>query len=121
MIPPLNNSFAYVFRDVSNSGPLAPEHLNGVPGLSQRNQQLVDSSRDFLERCCRLLLATFDGAGHFSLEQPPTAMSWEEPVALLLKTAVDFIYISACSVGVSIHKALAEKLIPRSYHLLDYD
>ena len=67
----------------------------------------MDSSRDLLERCCRLLLATFDGGGHFSLEQLPTAMSWEEPVvqALLLKTAVDLLYISACSVGVSIHKA----------------
>ena len=84
-----------------------PEHLNGVPGLSARNQLLVDSSRDLLERCCNLLLATFDGGGHFSLEQPPTAMSWEEPVvqALLLKSAVDLVYISACSVGVSIHKA----------------
>ena len=26
-----------------------PEHLNGVPGLSTRNQLLVDSSRDLLE------------------------------------------------------------------------
>ena len=84
-----------------------PDFLNGLPGLSERDLKGVTDSRELLTRCCQLLTAAFDSGGHVSLEQPPSAMSWEEPVvsAFLLYVSALLVYIPACAFGVSIRKA----------------
>ena len=57
-----------------------PSHLQGVPGLSGPELQKVQESFTMLERCVNCLNLTVSAGGHSHLEQPKTAMSWEEPV-----------------------------------------
>ena len=65
-----------------SGGPKAlrtPSHMQGVPGLSSAKLQKVQESSTILERCVTCLRVTFQAGGHSHLEQPASAMSWEEP------------------------------------------
>ena len=94
-----------VTREAGGSSPAARS------GLPERSTWAfgprVTDSRELLTRCCQLLTAVFDSGGRVSLEQPPSAMSWEESVvsAFLLRGSASLVYIPACVFGVSIHKA----------------
>ena len=56
-----------------------PEFLDGKPGLSADDLLSVQESRLMLTRCVLCASLTFDAGGHSHLEQPPSAMSWQEP------------------------------------------
>ena len=56
-----------------------PEFPFGVPGLSGRDQQRVESSRTLLQRVVQILLAVFSTGGHVCLGQPSSAFSWQDP------------------------------------------
>ena len=64
------------------NGPAAlrtPDFLDGKPGLSADDLLSVQESRLMLTRCVLCASLTFDAGGHSHLEQPPSAMSWQEP------------------------------------------
>ena len=56
-----------------------PEFLEGKPGISADDLLSVQESRLMLTRCVSCASLTFDAGGHSHLEQPPSAMSWQEP------------------------------------------
>ena len=56
-----------------------PEFLEGKPGISANDLLSVQESRLMLTRCVLCASLTFDAGGHSHLEQPPSAMSWQEP------------------------------------------
>ena len=57
-----------------------PEFLDGVPGISGDDLLKVQESNLMLERCIHLLQLVIASGGHGHLEQPSSAMSWEEPL-----------------------------------------
>ena len=60
-----------------------------------------------LARCCACLEAIHSSGGHGHLEQPPSAMSWEESCAKqwLITGQCKCVHEAACKVGKSWHKA----------------
>ena len=56
-----------------------PEFLEGKPGISADDLLSVQESGLMLTRCVLCASLTFDAGGHSHLEQPPSAMSWQEP------------------------------------------
>lgn len=56
-----------------------PEFLDGKPGISADDMLAVQESRLMLTRCVQCATLTFDAGGHSHLEQPSSAMSWQEP------------------------------------------
>ena len=83
-----------------------PEFPFGVPRLSDRDQQRVESSRTLLHRVVQILLAVFGAGGHVCLEQPSSASSWQDPSVQdsLAETAAVCSVVPACCFGLSIHK-----------------
>ena len=74
--------------------------------LLGRDQQRVEASRALLQRVVQILLAVFSTGGHVCLEQPSSALSWQDPSAqdLLAQTAAVCSAVPACSFGLKIHK-----------------
>ena len=93
-----------------------PQHLDGVPGLSGENLQKVQESAIMLERCIICLQVTISSGGHGHLEQPKSAMSWEEPVVqqFIKQHACSCISVAACGFGKDWHKywMFASSFIP---------
>ena len=58
----------------------APEHLNGIPNLSQSEQRRIHSSFTMPCRTVMILTSVHVSGGHVHLEQPQNAMSWLEAV-----------------------------------------
>ena len=83
-----------------------PQHLEGVPGLSGPDLQKVQESNLMLERCIQLLHVVIASGGHGHLEQPSSAMSWEEPMvrAFIRSHACSCTFVSACGYGKDWHK-----------------
>lgn len=69
----------------------SPEHHSGLPGLNADQMTRVQDSFIILYRCTQCLQATYASGGHGHLEQPPTAMSWEE------ECSQQWISTAACS------------------------
>ena len=84
-----------------------PEHLTGVPGISGDDLRKVQESNLMLERCIHLLQLVVASGGHGHLEQPSSAMSWEEPAvrAFIRAHACSCIYVAACGYGKDWHKS----------------
>ena len=95
-----------------------PTHLDGVPGLSGENLQKVQESAIMLERCIQCLQVTISSGGHGHLEQPKSAMSWDEPVVqqFIKQHSCSCISMAACGFGKDWHKywmfATASSFIP---------
>ena len=64
-----------------------PDHLDGLPGLDCHSTEKLQNS--------------FTMLGHGHLEQPPTAMSWQEPSVQqwLLTSGASCIHLAACAFG----------------------
>ena len=72
---------AYSRLKLKPNGPPAlrtPDFLDGKPGISADDLLSVQESRLMLT-CVLCASLTFDAGGHSHLEQPPSAMSWQEP------------------------------------------
>ena len=87
-----------------SGGPKAlrtPSHMQGVPGLNSSELQRVQESSTILERCVTCLRVTFQAGGHSHLEQPASAMSWEEPFVqqFLVECQCSCINLAACKFG----------------------
>ena len=87
-----------------SGGPKAlrtPTHLQGVPGLTSAELQKVQESSTILERCVTCLRVTYQPGDHSHLEQPASAMSWEEPFVqqFLLECQCSCINLAACKFG----------------------
>ena len=84
-----------------------PEFLDGVPGISGDDLLKVQESNLMLERCIHLLQLVIASGGHGHLEQPSSAMSWEEPlVRSFIRTyACACVYVAACGYGKDWHKS----------------
>ena len=84
-----------------------PNHIDGLPGLDSQSTLKLQNSFTMLDRCCQCLLAIYSSGGHGHLEQPPTAMSWQEPsVQQWLRTSGAFcIHLAACRFGRNWNKA----------------
>ena len=81
-----------------------PEFPFGVPGLSERDQQRVESSHTLLHRVVQILLAVFSTGGHVCLEQPSSAFSWQDPSVqdFLAETAAVCSVVPACCFGLNL-------------------
>ena len=84
-----------------------PDHIDGLPGLDCHSTLKLQNSFTMLDRCCQCLMAVYSSGGHGHLEQPPTAMSWQEPsVQQWLRTSGAFcIHLAACKFGRNWNKA----------------
>ena len=84
-----------------------PDHIDGLPGLDCYSTLKLQNSFTMLDRCCQCLMAVYSSGGHGHLEQPPTAMSWQEPsVQQWLRTSGAFcIHLAACKFGRNWNKA----------------
>ena len=84
-----------------------PDHIDGLPGLDCQSTLKLQNSFTMLDRCCQCLLAIYSSGGHGHLEQPPTAMSWQEPsVQQWLRTSgAVCIHLAACKFGRNWNKA----------------
>ena len=56
-----------------------PDHMDGVPGISGPNLLKVQESALMLQRCIQCVHLTIASGGHGHIEQPKSAMSWNEP------------------------------------------
>ena len=83
-----------------------PQHLDGVPGLSRRDLLRVQESAIMLERCVQCLQVTISSGGHGHLEQPKSAMSWEEPEVqqFIVQHSCSCISMAACGFDRDWHK-----------------
>ena len=78
-----------------------PNHLDGLPGLDSQSTLKLQNSFTMVDRSCQCLIALYSSGGHGHLEQPPTAMSWQEPsVQQWLRTSgASCIHLAACAFG----------------------
>ena len=85
----------------------SPQHLEGLPGLTAEQLTKVQDSYTMLYRCTQLLQATYAAGGHGHLEQPPTAMSWEEDCSQqwIQSAACCCIHLAACHFDKNWNKA----------------
>ena len=76
-----------------------PSQLQGREGLSFEDMTKVQESSLMLERCTICIRVTYQSGGHGHLEQPSTAMSWEEPFVqnMLIECNCACIFMPACS------------------------
>ena len=83
-----------------------PEFLDGVPGLTGSDLLRVQESHTMLARCVTCLQIVVSAGGHGHLEQPKSAMSWDEPIVqqFVSQNACSCISISACGYGRDWHK-----------------
>ena len=83
-----------------------PSHMQGVPGISGPDLQKVQDSYVMLERCINCLNLTIAAGGHGHLEQPKSAMSWDEPIVqqYIKQNAACCISMAACGYGRDWHK-----------------
>ena len=83
-----------------------PEFLQGKPNLSSAQLLRVQESNVMLERCVACLRLVISSGGHSHLEQPSTAMSWDEPVVqqYIQQESCSCIAIAACGYGKDWHK-----------------
>ncbi len=84
-----------------------PEHLDGRPNLNVKDMQSLQDSNLMLTRCVQLATLTFSGGGHSHAEQPPSAMSWQEPVVQQFLTTChcSCVVVAACTFGRSWYKS----------------
>ena len=84
----------------------APEHLNGIPGISPAYLEKVQLSAALLHVCVDCLLVNYASGSHGHLEQPSTAMSWSEPAVQhwILQASCKCINLPACKFGLDLHK-----------------
>ena len=75
-----------------------PEFLQGLPDLNSMQLLKVQESNIMLERCIMCLRLVISSGGHGHLEQPSSAMSWQEPVVqqYLQQEACSCVSIAAC-------------------------
>lgn len=83
-----------------------PNQLQGIPGLTGNELLRVQESFIMLERCINCLQLTISAGGHGHLEQPKSAMSWDEKVVqkFISQNACACISMSACGYGRDWHK-----------------
>ena len=84
-----------------------PEFLDGRPDLTVNELQSVQDSNLMLTRCTQLATVTYSGGGHSLLEQPSSAMSWQEPVVQQFLTTChcSCVIVAACHYGRSWYKS----------------
>ena len=78
-----------------------PEFLQGRPDLTSTQLLRVQESSIMLERCITCIRLVSSSGGHGHLEQPASAMSWDEPFVqqYLQQEACSCVSISACGYG----------------------
>ena len=78
-----------------------PEFLQGRPDLSSAQLLRVQESNIMLERCIICIRLVSSSGGHGHLEQPSSAMSWQEPAVqqFLQQEACSCVSIAACGYG----------------------
>ena len=78
-----------------------PEFLQGRPDLTSAQLLRVQDSNIMLERCIICIRLVSSSGGHGHLEQPSSAMSWQEPVVpqYLQQEACSCVSIAACGYG----------------------
>ena len=83
-----------------------PEFLQGVPGLDSDDLRKVQESNLMLERCIQILEVVIAAGGHGHLEQPSSAMSWDEPQvqSFIQKHACFCTVVAACGYGKNWYK-----------------
>ena len=83
-----------------------PDFLDGVPGLTSSDLLKVQESHTMLARCITCLQIVVSAGGHSHLEQPKTAMSWDEPIVqqFISQHGCACISIAACGYGKDWHK-----------------
>ena len=79
-----------------------PQQMQGRDDLSPDELKKVQESSIMLERCTICIRVTYQSGGHGHLEQPSTAMSWDEPFVqnMLLECHCVCISMPACSFNV---------------------
>ena len=79
-----------------------PQQLQGRADLSPEDLTKVQESSLMLERCSICIRVSYQAGGHGHLEQPSTAMSWDEPFIqnMLLECNCNCVSLPACSFGV---------------------
>ena len=78
-----------------------PDYLQGKPDLTGDQLLKVQESNMMLERCVQCLRLVNSAGGHSHLEQPHTAMSWQEPVVqqYIEQQSCSCVCIAACCYG----------------------
>ena len=86
-----------------------PEHMEGIPGLTEYEQRRVDQSKAIHDRGRQVLQAAFSTAAQGGLEQPPSSMAWLEPenIQLLREWAAHCAHVPACQHGMDFYKSWA--------------
>ena len=89
------------------NGLRTPECLDGRPNLNATDMQSIQDSNLMLTRCVQLATVTYSGGGHSHVEQPPSAMSWQEPVVQQFLTTChcSCVIVAACHFGRSWYKS----------------
>ncbi len=84
-----------------------PDRLDGFDNLTAADTQRLQESYVMLARRGACLEALQSSGGHGHLEQPPSAMSWEEDCAKqwLITGQCKCVHVAACKVGKDWHKA----------------
>ena len=84
-----------------------PDHLGGIPGLDISDTIKLQDSFLQLSRGVQCLRVGFSAGSHGHLEQPPNAMSWEEPIVQqwLREARCSCVNLPACKFGMDISKA----------------
>ena len=83
-----------------------PDHIEGKPGISGQQLLRVQESNMMLERCIQCLRLVISAGGHAHLEQPKSAMSWQEPMVqqFIQQESCVCVSIAACGYGRDWHK-----------------
>lgn len=83
-----------------------PDHIEGKPGISGQQLLRVQESNMMLERCIQCLRLVVSAGGHAHLEQPKSAMSWQEPMVqqFIQQESCVCVSIAACGYGKDWHK-----------------
>ena len=84
-----------------------PSQLDGRPGLTAEESMSLQTSHLMLSRCVLCSYLTYDSGGHSHLEQPSSAMSWQEPVvqSYIHHCKCFCTVMSACGYGLDIEKS----------------
>ena len=83
-----------------------PDHMDGVPGISGPNLLKVQESALMLQRCIQCVHLTIASGGHGHIEQPKSAMSWNEPIVqqFISQHKCACVSMAACGYGKDWHK-----------------
>lgn len=84
-----------------------PEFPDGRPDLTGEELLRVQESQLMLERCILLLQTTIAAGGHGHLEQPSSAMSWDQPVVqdFIRQHSITCCHVAACGYGRNWYKS----------------